>query len=160
QFPVGDTCDHTILDQPSNDSHSDQLLSDSETAAEFLLSHGQKALWFLQRLSTESGANNCAYAGRTLGQPDIPAFQRAIYRLAERHPILRTTFPVAHFENGSEKDGEPTQRVHARPLAGCFVLIDASEMSQAELSQQLKDAIHHRFDLERGPLLRAFLFKL
>jgi amino acid adenylation domain-containing protein len=146
---------HIQQDSPhlSNDLLAEQSLS--AILARYPLTHGQKALWFLQRLSTEGGANNCAFAGRIPIPLDIPAFERAVYRLSERHPILRTTF-AAISENGRE----PVQCVHASPLAGCFELVDATGMSQAELNRRMKEAIYQRFDLERGPLLRALLFKL
>ena len=70
-----------------------------------LLSPGERALWFLHRLAPGSAAYNLAGAIRIAGF-DAAALRRAVLRLVERHPALRTTFPTDRFEGG-----EPFRRV-------------------------------------------------
>src|SRR5579862_3183263 len=119
------------------------------------LSHGQRALWLLDRLVP---GGNPAYviagaarirdhAGRAL---DVPRLRRALAAVVERHPALRTTF---------EQDGEDAvQVVHEQPA---FTLVeeDARELSEARLTERLADEAHRPFDLVRGPLLRVALFR-
>ena len=71
---------------------------------EFPLSYGQQALWFLHQLAPESAAYSIAAAARIHSALDVVAFQQALQKLVERHPALRTTFPV-------ESD-TPVQRIH------------------------------------------------
>src|SRR6266513_4695136 len=68
------------------------------------LSHGQRALWFLYRLAPESPAYNLVYAAHVRSPLDIPALQRAVQALLERHPLLTATYTM--------RDGEPVQRFH------------------------------------------------
>lgn len=141
--------------QVSSGQGSSQILASSDEAeieAEYPLTHGQKALWFLQRLNTEGGTNNLAYGTRIPHSLDLGAFERAVYRVVERHPVLRTTFP--------EVAGEPIQRVYSLPQPGHFTFIDATKISPAELKQALADAVFQRLDIENGPLHRSMLFKL
>src|SRR2546421_10688188 len=67
------------------------------------LSHGQRALWFLYRLASESPAYNLLYAAHVRSPLDIPSLQRAVQALIERHPLLTATYTM--------RDGEPLQRV-------------------------------------------------
>jgi amino acid adenylation domain-containing protein len=95
------------------------------------LSVGQKALWFLERLAPEAGAYNVAVAAR-VRDLDAGALRRALERLVERHPALRTVFPTV--------GDEPVQRV-----------LPAGEVDFAEGTE---DA-WRPFDLAHGPLLRV-----
>src|SRR4051812_6238089 len=105
------------------------------------LSAGQKALWFLGRLAPESAAYNLAIALRIplrVRSPlDTEALARSLAALSDRHPALRTTFPVV--------DGEPRQRVHPRLDPGFTVrAVDDLETPLAVEAQR-------PFDLEAGP---------
>ncbi len=124
----------------------------AEVVSEYPLSQGQKALWFLQRLRPAGGTNNLAYAARIEHALDEAAYERAVYRLVERHPVMRTIFP--------EVNGEPLQRVFAIPQPSCFKLIDATEMSPGELKRQLSAAVFQRIDLDEAPPHRTLLFRL
>ncbi len=113
------------------------------------LSHGQRALWFVQRLAPNGVAYNFAHAARILTELDIIAFQRAIQQLVRRHPALRTTFP--------SRDGEPAQRIHDHAEFH-FRTEDATWWSEAQLNERLAEEVYRPFDLAHGPLLRIFLF--
>ena len=58
-----------------------------------------------------SPAYNVCYPSRIRSPLDLPAFRRAVQKLVDRHPSLRTTF--------EERDGVLLQRVHeqASPAA-------------------------------------------
>jgi len=120
-----------------------------EAVAEYPLSHGQRALWFLQRMAPESVAHNVVHAVRVRMELDIPALRRAFQKLVDRHPVLRTTFAAPH--------GEPVQRVHEH-MEVSFQVEDASTWSEEYLNARLAEEVYRPFDLERGPLMRVKLF--
>jgi amino acid adenylation domain-containing protein len=99
------------------------------------LSAGQKALWFLERLAPEAGAYNIAVAAR-VRDLDAGAFRRALARLVDRHPALRTVFPTV--------GEEPVQRV-----------LPAMEVDFAEVAEMAE--AWRPFDLVHGPLIRVRL---
>src|ERR1051326_3876979 len=113
------------------------------------LSHGQRALWFLYRLAPESPAYNLLYAARVRSPLDVPALQRAVQTLLERHSMLTATYTT--------RDGEPVQRFHPDQKLHVEV-IDASTWSWEQLQQQLIEEGDRPFDLDRGPVLRIKLF--
>src|SRR2546421_5065696 len=114
------------------------------------LSHGQRALCFLYRLAPESPAYNLLYAAHVRSTLDIPALQRAVQALLERHPLLTATYTM--------RDGEPVQRFHPdRQLR--VEVIDVSSWSREQLNQRLLEEGDRPFDLERGPVLRIKVFR-
>ena len=118
---------------------------------DFPLSYGQRALWFLDRLSPDNPAYGIAGAARALEGLDGAALRRAAAALVARHPALRTTFHPG-------LDG-PVQRVS--PEGAVEVLEEeASELTGQELRDRLSAVAFRPFDLERGPLLRLALFRL
>lgn len=114
------------------------------------LSFAQERMWFLHRLAPDSPAYNCHYAFRLHGRLDHKALTKSLSLLVARHEVLRTTF--------EEQNGQPLQRIH--PASG-FALspLDlrqiASTQKEQVLAAALRRAAQERFDLERGPLLRA-----
>ncbi len=118
--------------------------------AEVPLSHGQRALWFLDRLAPGNAAYVVAGAVRVRGGVEPGHLRRALRAVAERHPALRTTF--------HEQDGAPVQRVHAA-LEPDFAAFDATAWSEEELGRALSAFAYRGFDLERGPLVRLGLFE-
>src|SRR5271166_1282246 len=81
-----------------------ELLQKKESASSHPLSYNQQGIWFLYQLAPESSVYNVNFAARIGADIDVPALRRAFQSLIDRHPALRTTFPV-HF-------GKPIQRVH------------------------------------------------
>jgi natural product biosynthesis luciferase-like monooxygenase protein/amino acid adenylation domain-containing protein/non-ribosomal peptide synthase protein (TIGR01720 family) len=113
------------------------------------LSQGQRALWFLDRLRPGDAAYVLAGAVRVRGPLNVPALARALTALAERHPVLGSTF--------AEIAGRPVRRV-GRPEIGLAVE-DAASALPADLAERLRAAAFRPFDLARGPLLRAAVFR-
>ncbi len=112
------------------------------------LSYNQQGIWFLYQLAPESTVYNVNFAARVSSDLNVPALQRALQRLVDRHPSLRTTFP-AHA-------GKPVQQVHEH-LKVRFEEVDGSTWSGDELNARLLEEAYRPFDLERGPLLRVSL---
>ncbi|HZW29080.1 MAG TPA: condensation domain-containing protein, partial [Isosphaeraceae bacterium] len=124
-----------------------QLLQEKadQPPAVFPLSYGQRGLWFLHQMDRQSASYNVCYPSRIRSPLDLAAFRRAVQKLIDRHPGLRTTF--------EERDGVLLQRVHERlPLP--LEVIDATDWSEPELRDRLEVEAHRPFDLERGPLVR------
>ena len=113
------------------------------------LSYGQRALWFLQKLTPQSAAYNVILAAQANSVIDVSALHRAFQKLIDRHTALRTTFPAVK--------GKPVQRVH-EDQAVDFKLVDVSSLSRDELKGLLVEQSHRPFDLESRPVLRVRLF--
>ncbi|HEX5717148.1 MAG TPA: amino acid adenylation domain-containing protein [Thermoanaerobaculia bacterium] len=99
------------------------------------LSYNQRSLWLAWRMAPESPVYNLALAARISGDLD----KEALSRLAERHAVLRTTYPLV--------DGEPVQRIGESAVD--FAVVEGGS---------LEEEAWRPFDLERGPVMRARLF--
>jgi amino acid adenylation domain-containing protein len=105
----------------------------------FPASVAQESLWLADRFDPGNPAYNVPAAARLTGPLDAAAFASALQDVVDRHEALRTTFRV---------DGDDlTQVVHESLRVACPV----TDVSTREI---------HRFDLTRGPLLRAELLRL
>src|SRR6202158_5841159 len=113
------------------------------------LSDNQQGIWFLCQFAPESSIYNVSFAARIHSDIDIPAFRRAFQALVDRHPSLRTTIAV--------HCGKPVQRIHEHQTVH-FEETNASTWREDELQTRLAEETQHRFDLERGPLMRVSLF--
>ncbi|MBW8874482.1 MAG: non-ribosomal peptide synthase/polyketide synthase [Acidobacteria bacterium] len=112
------------------------------------LSPGQKGLWFLERLSPESGAYNIAGAARTAGPLDAGALRRALASLLERHPLLRAAVV--------DESGVP--RLWLRESADVDLAAEVSDRRGPSLASRLAREAYRPFDLARDPLLRMRIF--
>jgi amino acid adenylation domain-containing protein len=119
------------------------------------LSFAQQRLWFLDQLEPGSSAYNMTKAARLTGPLNIAALETALSELVQRHETLRTTF-AAH-------NGEPRQII--APAAKIQLAVtDLSQYTAAEqdelLEQLLRAEVERPFDLSRGPLFHAGLWRL
>jgi aspartate racemase len=121
-----------------------------ESGHEFPLSVGQRALWSIYQMAPDSGAYNVATALRICSDLDPEDLRQALQALVDRHEALRTTFVLAH--------GEPVQRVHAHQDV-VFWVEDGATWSDDVLNRHLVIEANRPFNLETGPLLRAYLFR-
>lgn len=119
------------------------------------LSFAQQRLWLADQMEPGNHSYNAARAIRFEGPLNVPALHRAIEEILRRHEALRTTFPM--------EDGVPVQVV-AEPGAPAFPICDLSDLSemrkQADVTRMLSEESKRPFDLARGPLVRASLWKL
>lgn len=127
----------------------------SARAAEAPLSLGQQRLWFLDQLEPGSAFYNVSAAVRLEGPVDIGLLHQALDRAVQRHEALRTRF--------LSRNGEPYQQVlpHLPPH---WHEVDLSslpaEKREAELQRRAGEEANRPFDLDKGPLVRAVLYRL
>jgi amino acid adenylation domain-containing protein len=114
-----------------------------------LLSPGERALWFLHRLTPGSAAYNLAGALR-IAHLDVASLRRAVLRLVERHAALRTTF--------SSDQGEPFRRVQGW-IEPEIVEEDVTGLACGALRKRCEVEALRPFDPEHGPLLRVRIFR-
>jgi len=119
------------------------------------LSFAQRRLWFLAQLEPGSPFYSVPTILRLGGRLDVTALRDSLQAIVERHEALRTTFR-------STDDG-PVQVIgEAPPLS--LEAIDLGEFPPAEGEKEalrlVAEMARRPFDLERGPMLRADLFKL
>ncbi|AKQ66000.1 Malonyl CoA-acyl carrier protein transacylase [Myxococcus hansupus] len=125
--------------EPSADTHD----GDAD-----VMSDGQRALWFLQRLAPGSTAYLVSHAVRFTTPVDAGALGRAFAQLVARHPALSSAFP--------EHEGAPVlRRADAPPI---LERTEAAGWTDDVLSERLHEEAHRPFDLERGPLMRVRLY--
>jgi amino acid adenylation domain-containing protein len=125
-----------------------------EWTAEHPLSRSQRGLWFLNQLDPGNAVYNIAISLTLDGQLRQEALERSLRLLVERHESLRTRF--------LQREGEPYASVEdARDWQAKFV--DDSFLSPAtqqdEVLRFAQEAAKEPFNLDRGPLFRAFLLK-
>ncbi|KYF69550.1 non-ribosomal peptide synthetase, partial [Sorangium cellulosum] len=131
-------------------------LSPAPRGAEAPLSFAQQRLWFLDQLEPESATYNVPAALRLRGALDVEALAAAFAEVVRRHEVLRATLHAV--------DGRPVQRFQAAPDAWPFPLVDLAALPaperEAALQRLASEEAARPFDLEKGPLLRASLFRL
>jgi amino acid adenylation domain-containing protein len=118
------------------------------------LSSSQERLWFLDKLQPGSATFNLPVAVRLRGALSPALLARSLNESVRRHESLRTTFGAAQ--------GQPYQRI-AEVLQIPLPLFDLSGLAEptreAELRLRIAEEGSTPFNLERGPLLRARLFR-
>ncbi len=118
--------------------------------AEFPLTEGQRALWFLNRLAPNSSAYNLIFSGKFRPLLDIAAMKQAFSQLFERHPMLDVTFEV--------RNGEPVQ-VPRKGRTIDFREHDCTALNGEEIKKLISEHANQPFNLETGPVVRLELFR-
>src|SRR5579863_73110 len=130
------------------------ILTEKDVYA-FPASFAQQRLWFLDQLQISNTAYNLFHTVRISTPLNDEALARSLNALIARHEILRTTFIV--------RDEQPMQ-VFAPTLAVPLPIMDLQSLPQqtreAEVQRLANQDVQRPFDLARGPLLRATLFRL
>ncbi|MCO6704257.1 amino acid adenylation domain-containing protein [Streptomyces sp. CHA1] len=111
------------------------------------VTHGERALWLLDRLTPGDPAYTVARAVRLRGPLDPEAVRNALQQLIDRHEALRASFETV--------DGTPVRVVHPHRELAWATAAGGPEERARFLEQQAAAP----FDLARGPLLRAALFE-
>jgi amino acid adenylation domain-containing protein len=117
------------------------------------LSFPQRRLWFLGQLDPLGTSYNVPYAFRIVGPLHMEALRDALAELLHRHHVLRTRFSMA--------EGQPRQVV-GEISSIVLEIVDVSaptEKLEDEYARLVRERAYTPFDLERGPLMRAFLLR-
>ncbi|MFB6889990.1 condensation domain-containing protein [Kitasatospora sp. NPDC056327] len=134
--------------------------SETEQPLTFPASYAQERMWFFYRLDARNAFYNVPLLLRfTGGAPDPGVLARALGDLTDRHETLRTTFA---------ETGEGLVQVVGAAAGPALPVVDLTEhgvggpdiTAHPVLRTGLLTEIGRPFDLERGPLLRAVLFRL
>ncbi|MBB1151749.1 MULTISPECIES: non-ribosomal peptide synthetase [Amycolatopsis] len=116
------------------------------------LSYAQQQLWFLDRLWPGTPTYNVPVAVRISGNLDHDALDRAVDAVVRRHAALRTTFATS--------EAGPVQQV-ADTAAVSIEQVECTPGTTVEgLANELTERTRLPFDLARGPMLRATLYRL
>jgi amino acid adenylation domain-containing protein len=132
-----------------------QAIKRAAREADLPLSFAQQRLWFLDQLEPESAAYNMPVALYMRGQLDVPALEQGVRHIVNRHEALRTVFPSVK--------GRPVQVVEP-PLLWQLTVVDLTDIAEtqreAEALRLAVEEAHRPFDLARGPLVRAHLWRI
>jgi hypothetical protein len=120
------------------------------------LSYAQQRLWFLEEWHPGSAFYNIMGAVRLRGALDLPALERALQELVDRHETLRTRFEVLN--------GFPAQVMEERveielPFEDLSGLHPEAKRVREALAR-LRSAALQPFDLKWAPLFRGCLIRL
>jgi hypothetical protein len=119
------------------------------------MSFGQQQLWLAEEVEGGSAMFNVPCLVQLDGPLDLAALEWSLNAIVARHESLRTTFSVV--------DGQPMQQVHpSRPLVMPLADLErwASERREVVARVLAQRMARRRFDLERGPLIRARVLRL
>jgi len=130
-----------------------RLLREKSTAAEatYPLSYGQRGLWFLHQLASDSAVYNEAYVWRMSADLDVTLLRAGLQAAIDRHPVMRTIY--ADSGDGPVQIVQPSQ-----PVA--FTHTDATGWTPQQLQDRLSEEARRPFDLDKGPVMRFHLFSL
>lgn len=115
-----------------------------------VISYGQKALWFVHKISPGHCAYNISIAWHIKYTLDISFLKKALQALIKKHSSLRTTYIA-------DSEGNLGQKVHQNMHLD-FVQTDSSGWSREDLHEVISKETYHPFDLETGPVSRWRLF--
>ena len=120
------------------------------------LSSAQKRLWVLDQYEEGLASYNITQQITLNGIYDLAVFQKAIQLVIDRHEILRTVFKPNNAGDISQWVLPSEKFVFTIRSKDFSKDADAKKRAQHFMSEDAKQA----FDLEKGPLLRAFLLKI
>ena len=112
------------------------------------LSAAQERMWFLHRLNSESAVYNLPVAMSLRGQLDLEALNYALEEIERRHEVLRSR--IVEGPHGPEPVVDPPRTWR----------LDPRTISSAGLEEVLVREGSRTFDLARGPLFDARLFRI
>ncbi|MDF2986507.1 MAG: hypothetical protein K0R50_2017, partial [Eubacterium sp.] len=115
-----------------------------------ILSHGQRAMYFLHKLTGGGLAYHISKAVKIYGDLKIPELKKSFSILVQRHPMLRAVF--------EEHDGEPVQIIKENGEVD-FLYEEFMNLEEDSVSKRLGSYAQKPFDLSVGPLFRVNVLK-
>ena len=113
------------------------------------LSFSQRSLWFVNQETPDSAAYNVGFAARIVSEIDVNALRQAMQALSDRHPALRTSFPIV--------DGIPVQSIAGTSTA-VLTVHDVAGEDEPRVRARVVADYRAPFDLEHGPVFRSHLY--
>ncbi|WP_457653346.1 condensation domain-containing protein [Rhodocaloribacter sp.] len=113
------------------------------------LAPAQERLWLLDQLRPGDPAFHVTAAWRLLGPLDAPALIESFADVVRRHETLRTTVAVREGKPVAETTSDPVPELEVVDLAG----------EGGRFDEALREVSRQPFDLEKGPVVRARLFR-
>jgi aspartate racemase len=93
---------------------------------------------------------------RMEGPLDVLILEKSLTEIIQRHEIWRTSYDM--------REGQLVQLVHVSPEKIKLAVVDLRGLPQstasAEMERLASEMVQRRFDLKKGPLLRAKLFRI
>ncbi len=118
-------------------------------------SPAQRRFWVLEEFAPGNPALHMRACVRLTGALSVPVLEKSLQTLVDRHEMLRTTFQAQNDEIVQVITPSRSIALAVTPLA---------DVSEADHESRLWEAIRAEasapFDLVRGPLIRARLFRL
>jgi amino acid adenylation domain-containing protein len=119
------------------------------------LSFAQQRCWFLEQFLPGTSVYNVPMALRITGPLNVDILERSLTEIVRRHEVLRATFIAV--------DDDPMQ-VLVESARFRVPVVDLrsipQEQRQAEMERLAQEEARRPFDLARGPLYRARLFRV
>ncbi len=159
-LPINDLLHNYSIDQlaeqikPQPSASSDTILPVSRAEAP-LASFDQQQFWMLEQLEPGRPYFNIAVAFRFLGPINIEALEHSFAQIIQRHESLRTTFDFADDRLLQIINSSATFALNKEDVSA----LPESERDAQTLARMIEEA-RRPFDLRKGPLMRASLFKL
>uniref|UniRef100_UPI0030EB2A98 amino acid adenylation domain-containing protein n=1 Tax=Ascidiimonas aurantiaca TaxID=1685432 RepID=UPI0030EB2A98 len=128
----------------------------AEPADSYPLSATQRRLWILSQFEDANPAYNMPGVYEFKGVLNREAFATSFNKVLERHEILRTVFREA-------EDGTVQQVIRSQKEIGfqlSYTDLSHKNNSHTHLTNHLQEILIQPFDLSKGPLLRAGVFKM
>ncbi|HZF10319.1 MAG TPA: non-ribosomal peptide synthase/polyketide synthase, partial [Thermoanaerobaculia bacterium] len=122
------------------------------------LSFAQERLWFLSRLAPSGTFYNLPVPVRLIGRLDPAALAASLAEVVRRHEALRTVFPESREDTGQAVQSIQPPSAVPLPCVDLAGLPGAARQGEARRLAAAESA--RPFDLARGPLLLARLFRL
>ena len=119
------------------------------------LSFGQQRMWFLQQPAPMSPLYNTYRTWRVRGALNVEALKKAVQTIITRHSVLRTVIQVVDGNACQMTDDKFSFELPVVDLRGC-----SFEAPEIVCKERIQQEAKTPFDLSRGPLFRAKLWRL
>lgn len=124
-------------------------------ADDYQLSHSQKRIWIANQLSEDPCVFNMTGIYEIAGNLNEANFSKALESIVNRHDILRTVFTIT--------SAEPRQNILKQGGDGFKMQVfdfTGAEQVPTNVVELMQKENLRPFDLEKGPLFRATLYKV
>ncbi|MEV7097639.1 amino acid adenylation domain-containing protein [Amycolatopsis sp. NPDC051045] len=153
---TGESLQAAVLRRLSGAGPADPITPRPNGSGPAPLSIVQERLWFLHELDPGSAAYNIPFAHRVRGHVDVVCLSAALTEIVRRHEVLRSTLD-------QDATGRPVAVVGAaEPFPVRVTEVDGASVDDRlrRAAELAREHVRTPFDLRRGPLLDAELFRI